>query len=129
MTEDQEMDLRVRLGNMIMRCASYDGVDLAQEEDAEDLVFKIMSMLRNDGLLNQPPANTILRPENPEDADCSDFILTDGSCWIEVGELVAYIIDREGAIEVQILPAHSDDVGHMDALDTAYATEADIPEP
>lgn len=46
----------------------------------------------------------VLTPDN-DDKGCTDYSLAEGqSCWITVGQLSVYILPRDGALTVEVLP-------------------------
>ena len=54
-------------------------------------------------------APEVLTPDN-DDKGCTDYTLAEGtSCWITVGQLSVYILPRDGALTIEVLPLGCED--------------------
>ena len=107
METEKMIDLKKQIAALIFEYEDEKDHIRPTERAACNMADRIMDILADYTNLDpeeELPISKVLETKHPEDADCSDFILLGISCWIEVGEIVAYIRNDGGGINIEIHP-------------------------
>jgi hypothetical protein len=74
-----------------------------------------------------PTTEGALLPRYPKDEGHSDYILTGHSCWVEVGEIAAYIKNDGDGINIELFPNYPGAGDGSPLAELAYGFE-DVPD-
>lgn len=89
-----------KLKNGVSECLALHLAFIETADDWDLDLDQVEKVIRGDAW------NEVLVSKRPEEADCSDFILKESSCWIERGDLSLYIVSGEGCMIVEATPTN-----------------------